>query len=108
MDNQGKKKKALKTPPKKENKITALDRSQINELLSESIGNFVLKVKKENKNIEDSVERIDNYLSEYLTAFMVFGYDMKGNPICMHHAINQMDADALNSLINRSLFRGME
>jgi hypothetical protein len=98
----------LKTSPKKENKVTALDRAQINELLAESIGSYVSKVKTENKNIEDSVEKIDNYLSEYLTAFMVFGYDMKGNPICMHHAINQMDSDALNSLINRSLFKGME
>ena len=54
------------------------------------------------------VDRIDTHLSEYLQAFMVFGYDMKGQPVCIHHAVNQMDADAINSLVNRILQQGLE
>ena len=69
---------------------------------------YVKKVNKENKDIEDAVDRINTYLLEYLQAFILFGYDMKGEPISIHSASNQMDADALNSLINRALFKGLE
>lgn len=111
MENeQNNKKKSKKTVLKNENKITPLDRSQINELLSESIKNYVVRAKKESKEIEEIVSLINSYVSEFLQAFMILGYDMKGNPICIHHAVNQMDADALNSLLNRIIFnnRGNE
>jgi len=99
------KKKEEKLPLKKNDKITSLDRAQINELLSESIQSYVSKIKKEAKDVDDAMNLINNYLSEFLQAFVVFGYDMKGQPICVHHATNQMDADALNSLVNRVLFQ---
>jgi hypothetical protein len=90
--------------PKKEEKLSALDKAQINELLSQSIGNYVKTLKNDAKEISDSIEMIDGYISEYLQAFIVFGYDMKGHPVCIHHATNQMDSDALNCLVNRILF----
>lgn len=105
MENSDKnKKKREKLPLKKNDKITPLDRAQINELLSESIQSYISKVKKETKDIDDAMNLINNYLAEFLQAFIVFGYDMKGQPVCVHHATNQMDADALNSLVNRVLF----
>lgn len=105
MENNDKnKKKDEKTPLKKSDKITSLDRAQINELLSESITSYISKVKKEAKDVDEAMSLINNYLSEFLQAFIVFGYDMKGQPVCVHHATNQMDADALNSLVNRVLF----
>lgn len=100
------KKKVNKEPFKKDVKMTSLERSQINELLSESIQSYILHVKKETKNVEDAMNMIDNYLSEFLQAFIVFGYDVKGQPVCVHHATNQMDADALNALVNRALYHG--
>ncbi len=102
------KKKPVKSASKNNEKITALDKAQINELLSQSIQNYVERVKKEAKDIDVVVDRIDTHLSEYLQAFMVFGYDMKGQPVCIHHAVNQMDADAINSLVNRILQQGLE
>jgi hypothetical protein len=98
------KKRAKKTTLKNEDKVTPLDRSQINELLSESIRNYVVRAKKESKDIEEIVSLVTTHVSEFLQAFMILGYDMKGNPICIHHATNQMDADALNSLLNRIIF----
>jgi hypothetical protein len=91
---------------KKDDKITSLERAQINELLSESIQSYISKVKKEAKDTDEAVNLINNYLSEFLQAFIVFGYDIKGQPICVHHSTNQMDADALNTLVNRALFNG--
>jgi hypothetical protein len=99
------KKKTPSTPLQKKDKLNALDRAQINELLSDSIQNYICRVKKEAKTNEEAMNLVNNYLSEFLQAFMVFGYDMKGRPICFHYAENQMDADALNSLINRALFQ---
>lgn len=105
MENgQNNKKKSKKQSLESNEKITPLDRSQINELLSESIRNYVVRVKKESKDIEEIVSLITSHISEFLQAFMILGYDMKGNPICIHHATNQMDADALNSLLNRIIF----
>lgn len=100
------KKKGDKMSLKKDDKITSLERAQINELLSESIQSYISKVKKEAKDTDEAVNLINNYLSEFLQAFIVFGYDIKGQPICVHHATNQMDADALNTLVNRALFNG--
>jgi hypothetical protein len=103
-ENNNEKKKKEKFPLKKEDKITPLDRSQINELLSESIQNYVSKIKKDVKDVENSMELINNYVSEFLQTFLIIGYDMKGQPLCIHHATTQMDADAINSLINRIIF----
>ena len=100
------KKKGDKMSLKKDDKITSLERAQINELLSESIQSYISKVKKEAKDTDEALNLINNYLSEFLQAFIVFGYDIKGQPICVHHATNQMDADALNTLVNRALFNG--
>ena len=100
------KKKGDKMSLKKDDKMTSLERAQINELLSESIQSYISKVKKEAKDTDDAVNLINNYLSEFLQAFIVFGYDIKGQSICVHHATNQMDSDALNTLVNRALFNG--
>lgn len=104
-NNDNNKKKPAKTPTKKKTlKMSALDRAQINELLSESLRGYVSKVTKEAKDIEQSIEIINGFLTEYLQAFMIFGYDMKGNPVCIHYANTQLDSDAINSLINKVLF----
>lgn len=99
-----KKKRNLKPPTKKEEKMSPLDRAQINELLTDSIQNYVIKVKKKSKEIEETVSSIDGYLSEFLQTFMIIGYDMKGQPVCIHHSDTQLDADALNCLLNRIIF----
>jgi len=107
MDNEeNKRRKSKKVQVNEVEKITALDKSQINELLSESMQNYFVRLKKQKKETSESMSLIDNHVSEFLQAFVIFGYDMKGNPVCIQHAINQMDVDALNSLINRIIFEG--
>jgi hypothetical protein len=104
MDSDQNKKKGRRKTPINDNKISSLDRAQIKELLADSIENYVVKLNKESKDVAECVELLDGYVSEFLQAFIIFGYDMKGRPVCMHHANNQMDGDALNSLINRVIF----
>lgn len=99
-----KKKDPEALPDKESGKMSSLDKAQINELLAESINNYVSKVKKETKNTEDMVSVLNSHITEFLETFMLFGYDMKGSPLCIHYATNQKDADALNCLINKALF----
>lgn len=105
MGEKDKGKRKEKLPLKKDDKITPLDRAQIDELLHQSVHNYISKIKKEAKDVDEAMSLINNYLSEFLQAFIVFGYDLKGLPVCIHHATNQMDSDALNSLVNRLLFQ---
>jgi hypothetical protein len=105
MSLEKKKKIEPKAPLNKDvDKITALDRAQIQELLRDSISNYVSRAKKDIKNTEEAVELLNSYMSEFLHAFIVFAYDLKGNPLCIQYATNQMDADALNTLVNKTLF----
>ena len=93
--------KKSKSPKSDKNELSNLDRSQINELLKDSIENYVIRAKKTNKDLDDIANLINSYVSEFLQTFVIFAYNLKGSPIYIHHANNQMDADALNCLINR-------
>jgi len=103
----GKKKSPKIFLGKEREKLSSLDKAQINELLSESISGYVSKITKEVKNTEDMVSLLNGYITEFLEAFLLFGYDVKGTPLCIHYARNQKDADALNCLVNKALFNKM-
>lgn len=96
-----KKNEISKKSSKKKMEVTALDKAQINELLSESLQNYVVKAKKEAKDFEQVISLINDQVSEFLENFLLLGYDLRGNPICIHHAKNQMESDALNTLLNK-------
>lgn len=102
--NQNNKRRSRKKLPEKSVNLSAIDSAQINELLIDSIQNYVVKAKKKTKDNEEVVKLINNYVSEFLQAFIIFGYDMKGDPLCIHHANTQIDSDALSSLLNRAIF----
>jgi hypothetical protein len=102
--NENNKRRAKKKLPVNDIKMSAIDSAQINELLIDSIQNYVRGVKKKTKDSEEAVKIINNHVSEFLQAFMIFGYDMKGDPICIHHANTQIDSDALSSLMSRVIF----
>jgi len=95
-------------PKKRKGKNTPLltvgEKSVIQELLRSAFNDY--SVKYESKRLEraDIVEKVIPYLSEYLSAFMLIGYDMHGQPLNIIHATNQMDADALSSALNKFLF----
>ena len=47
-------------------------------------------------------------VSEYLSPFIILGYDIKGNPANIIHAKNQMDADALSAAVNRFILNSVK
>lgn len=108
----------VKQPPKRRNKgdgpgdmknnnsskIQKIDKKNIEDLLRSVMQDHLaqqssVKIEK-TKNLHNLV----NLVSEYLSPFIVLGYDIAGQPVNIIHAKNQMDADALSAAINRLIF----
>ena len=70
---------------------------EIRELLRE-----VLKTEYENKKTYNKKIKINTALAstlkEFLTNFVVLGYDLNNNPVIIKYARTQMEKDALKSL----------
>jgi len=73
---------------------------EIRELLKE-----VLKTEYENKKTYNKKVKINTALAstvkEFLTNFVVLGYDLNDNPVIIKYARTQMERDALKSLAVR-------
>lgn len=82
-------------------KIPNYDKKQIEDLLKNSLQEFLIR--KSGTNIEKAknVSSLISQITEYLSAFIIIGYDVSGEPINIVHATNQMDADALSAAINK-------
>jgi len=70
----------------------------VKELLQE-----VLKVRinesKENKKVVDMHMALVSTIGEFLTSFMIIGYDNEGNPLALTKATTPLHSDALHSLL---------
>jgi hypothetical protein len=95
-----KKRKGKETPPT----ISTSEKSIIQELLRSAFNDYAVRYESKMLERADVIEKIIPYLSEYLSAFMVIGYDMRGQPLNILQATSQMDADALSAALNKFLF----
>jgi hypothetical protein len=84
--------------------ISKQEKAMIEDLFRDAIQDFAVKYESKRLSRIEMVERISGFLSEFLSAFMIIGYDMKGQPINVFHAASQMDADALSSALNKFVF----
>lgn len=95
-------------PPKKGRKIiphvSKNEKDMIEELLRSAVHDFAEKFELKYLEKAELLERIPAFLSEYMSAFLIIGYDMKGNPLNIIHAQNQKDNDALIAALNKFLF----
>lgn len=107
-------------PPKKPNnsapddmnnkpsKILKMDKKNIEELLRSVMQehlNYQTSAKIENTK---NMHKLINLISEYLSPFLILGYDVTGKPVNIIHAKSQMDADALGASINRFFFNAVK
>jgi len=85
-------------------KIQKVDKKNIEDLLRTVMQEHL--VQQSNIKIEKTknLHNLVNLISEYLSPFIVLGYDISGRPVNLIHAKSQMDADALSASINRLLF----
>jgi hypothetical protein len=102
-----KKESALPKDKKVIDKITKVEKVMIEDLLKSAFQDYSSKFNIAKVEKIDLVERITSFVSEYMSAFLIIGYDMKGQPTNIIQASNQMDADALTAAVNKFLF-GMQ
>lgn len=80
------------------------EKAAVEELLRNAFTEYSTKFEAKKIERVETVQKISGFVSEFLSAFMIIGYDMKGRPINVIHAGNQMDADALTAALNKFLF----
>lgn len=84
--------------------ITKNEIAVVEELLRNAFNEYSVKFDSKKLERVETAQRLTSFISEFLSAFMIIGYDMQGNPFNIIHATNQMDADALSSALNKFIF----
>ncbi len=93
------------TPMKKKTTaVTKAEKAMIEDLFRSALSEYTTKYDSKQIERADLVERVSSFVSEFLAAFIIIGYNMKGEPVNIVHASNQMDMDALSSGLNKFLF----
>lgn len=92
----------------KSSKILKTDKKNIEELLRSVMQEHLNH--QTNAKIENTknMHKLINLISEYLSPFLILGYDVTGKPVNIIHAKSQMDADALGASINRFFFNAVK
>lgn len=88
-------------------KLTPPEKAQIEDLLESAMREYVVNQAKFIKNREELVNRVTGIISEYLSPFMLIGYDTKGQPVNIIQATSQLDADALSTAVNKIIFNNL-
>ena len=70
---------------------------EIRDLIKDALKNNYEVKKKFNKKVELN-SAISSTLKEFLSNFIVIGYDLDGKPLILKHAKTPMEKDALTSL----------
>lgn len=86
---------------KKLQKLVKVDRKEIEDLLKSAMQDYLAFQTSAKVERSKSVASLISIISEYLSPFIVIGYNVNGEPINAIHATNQKDADALSAAINR-------
>jgi hypothetical protein len=80
------------------------NKGQVEELLRSVMQDYMMQHGQLKSEKSKNLQNLTSLISEYLSAFIVLGYDINGTPVNLIHAKNQMDADALSAAINRFIF----
>jgi len=80
------------------------NKGQVDDLIRSVIQDYMVQHGQLKNEKSKNLQNLTGLISEYLSAFIVLGYDINGMPVNIIHAKNQMDADALSAAINRFIF----
>ena len=70
---------------------------EIKELLREAL-QIQLSSTNKRKKINSIESAISSTLGEFLDSYIIIGYDTKGDPFIMKHALTQLQGNALQTL----------
>ena len=80
------------------------NKGQVDDLIRSVIQDYMAQHGQLKNEKSKNLQNLTGLISEYLSAFIVLGYDINGMLVNIIHAKNQMDADALSAAINRFIF----
>lgn len=89
---------------KASSQITKNEKAVIENLLRSAMQDYAVQFESKQMDKMELIDKIPAFLSEFLSAFLIIGYDMKGTPINLMHATSQKDGDALTAALNKFLF----
>jgi hypothetical protein len=88
-------------------KIVKYDKKQVEELLKSAMQDFLIRKSSVAQEKTKNVNNLISQITEFLSAFIIIGYDVSGEPVNIIHATNQMDADALSAAINKFILHSI-
>ena len=88
-------------------KMVKMDRKQIESLLKSAMEEYLTVQSNVKSEKAKSLSSLAALISEYLSAFIIIGYNVNREPISLVHATNQMDADALSAAINKFILNSI-
>jgi len=103
-DDESKKNGEPKKPTSSLPVVSKSEKAVIEELLRSAFTEYSLKYDVKKLERAETAQRLTAFISEFLSAYMIIGYDMQGAPLNIIHATNQMDADALSAALNKLIF----
>lgn len=101
MSDEPKRKRRKKTEapkPQKEHPSFPPPPEDIKDLISELLAARTKEVKK-NRRTEDVNASLVTTISEFLNCFIIMGYNDEGTPVAITKSNNQLESDALHSLL---------
>lgn len=70
------------------------------ELMQAELESYITKKKLS----KETAHLLTDMLNEYLSCFLIIGYDYKGGSITIQNSVTQKDADSINTLIHKYIF----
>jgi hypothetical protein len=101
-----KKKSSIKTV-KQSNKLTPAENAinqQIEDAIMQAFTRFHNTAATTKQNKLKDLYHLDTVVTEYLQSFMILGYDINGEKVCITHAENASARDALIEHLRSTFF----
>lgn len=74
--------------------VTANIQNQINDVIEQAFARFYVASKNKQNKMHD-LQHLDTIVAEYLQSFMILGYDINGEKVCISHAATPAARDSL-------------
>lgn len=93
----------------KKNKLVPLkgDKEQIESLIKSVMQDYLAHQSHIGIEKSKNLKSLVTLVSEFLSAFIIIGYDVNRAPVNLIHAQNQMDADALSAAVNKFILNSL-
>lgn len=94
----------------KKNKLNPLlnrDKKDIEGLIKSAMQDYLVQHSNTRVEKAKNIDALVTLVSEFLSAFIIIGYDVNRGPVNLIHAKSQMDADALSAAINKFILNSI-